>query len=235
MCIGGVYIVMKRLTKRIALIFVFFGFICLFFVFMFDKSFAYQLELYSESEVVNTLNREVNNIIYDVLNESGISYDSIIKTEQNDVGEVTCVRADMVIVNKLKNQLDSKIAEICECEEDFEAKIPIGNLIGGGILYGKGFDITVKFRPIGVVNTRMSGKLHDAGINQTIYSISFDININSAVVYPFRYREIPIKIETVVSETIIVGAVPEAYTYFNMEGEMSSEEIQGYVADFKAE
>ena len=85
------------------------------------------------------------------------------------------------------------------------------------------------------VNTRMTGKLQDSGINQTIYTISFDVNIRAAVVFPFRYREIPIKIENVISETVIIGAVPESYTYFNMEGEMTPEEMQGYVEDFKAE
>ncbi len=235
MYIGGVFMRMKKISSRIAFVFVIFGLLSLLFVIVFDKSFAYQLELYSESEVVNRLNYEVNNIILDVLSESDVSYGTVITTEQNDIGEITCIRADMLVVNKLKNSLDSRITEICASDEEYEAKIPVGNLVGGGLLYGKGFDITVKFRPIGIVNTRMTGKLHEAGINQTIYSISFDININAAVVYPFRYREIPIKIETIISETVIVGNVPEAYTYFNMEGEMSPEEIQGYIEDFKAE
>ncbi len=232
---GGVFMKKKKFAKYMVVFFMVFGIVSVTFIIIFDKSFAYQLELYSKREVVNTLNREVNNAILDVFEESGLSYNKIISVEKNEIGEIICVKADMVTVNALKNTLDSRIATICECYRNFEAKIPIGNLVGGGLLYGKGFDIGVKFRPIGEANTKMTGELYNAGINQTIYRISFDININAAVVFPFRYLEIPIKIETVVAETIIVGDVPESYTYFNMEGEMSPENIQGYIEDFKAQ
>ncbi len=235
MYIGVIFLKKKKLAKCMAVIFVIFGIISILFIIIFDKSFAYQLELYSKREVVNTLNREVNNVILEVLAESEISHDNIISVETGIDGKISCVKADMLSVNKLKNMLDTRIASLCECEDSFEAKIPVGNLVGAGLLYGKGFDISVKFRPIGEANTRMTGYLSESGINQTIYRIAFDININAAVVFPFRYNEIPIRIETVVSETVIVGDVPESYTYFKMEGDMSAEDIQGYIEDFKAE
>lgn len=235
MYIGGAFMKKRIIAKFFVVIIILIMILLLIFIIVFDKSFAYQLELYSCSAVTNTLNREVNNIIYDVLDNSGITYDRIISVEYDGLKEIACVKADMLTVNKLKSSLDSKISRLCSSGKEYEAKIPVGNLIGGGLLYGKGFDVTVKFKPIGEVNTRMTGKLQDSGINQTIYTISFDVNIRAAVVFPFRYREIPIKIENVISETVIIGAVPESYTYFNMEGEMTPEEMQGYVEDFKAE
>lgn len=222
-------------AKMLLMVFIIFGIVSILFLIVFDRSFSYQFEQYSKREVVNTINREVNNVILEELNASGMSYSSIITVETNEIGDTSSVKANMLTVNKLKNRLDSRISEICECKENYEASIPVGNLVGGGLLYGKGFDIKVKFRPIGDATTRMTGKLVDAGINQTIYRISFDIDITAAVVFPFRYVEIPIRIETVISETVIIGDVPEAYTYFNMEGDMSPEDIQGYIEDFKAE
>jgi len=225
----------KRIKRTIALIFILIGVLSLLFMIIFDKSFAYQLELYSKSEVVNTLNREVNNIILNTLQEDNISQEELLSVEYNDVGDITCVRADMLTVNRLKNSLDSKISTLCKENGTFEARIPVGNLVGGGLMYGKGFDISVRFRPIGQVNSRMTGTLCEAGINQTVYRIAFDINVDAAIVFPFRYIEIPIRIETVVSETVIVGSVPESYTYFSMDGDMTAQDIQGYVEDFKAE
>lgn len=225
----------KRIIKCIAILIVVFGTVSVIFLIMFDKSFSYQLEMYSKREAVNTINREINEVILEELSESGITYSSLINSEKNNNGEITCINANMVEVNKLKNKLDLKIAEICECDNEFGAKIPMGNLVGGGLLYGKGFDIKVKFRPIGEANTRMTGGFTEAGINQTIYRISFDANINIAIVFPFRYIEIPIKIETVIAETVILGKVPESFTYFNMEGEITDEEFQGFVEDFRVE
>ena len=225
----------KKWIKYLAVSFVIFGIVSVIFIIIFDKSFSYQLEMYSKREAVNTINREVNSAILEELQSSDLNYNSLIALEKDKNGEIVCVNADMVEVNKLKNLLDLKIAEICECENEFGAKIPVGNLVGGGLLYGKGFDINVRFRPIGEANTRMTGGLTQAGINQTIYRIAFDININVAIVFPFRYIEIPIKVETVVAETVIVGKVPQSFTYFNMEGDITSEEFQGFVEDYKAD
>lgn len=225
----------KRLIRYMAISFVVFGIVSVIFIIIFDKSFSYQLELYSKREAVNTINREVNNVILEELRNSDLTYSSLITVEKDKNGEIACINANMVEVNKLKNLLDYRIAEICECDNEFGAKIPVGNLVGGGLLYGKGFDINVKFRPIGEANTRMTGGLTEAGINQTIYRISFDININVAIVFPFRYIEIPMRIETVVAETVILGEVPQSFTYFNMQGDVTDEEFQGFIEDFKAE
>lgn len=232
---GGVVLKKRKISKYIFLVFLLFGMVSILFIIVFDKSFAYQLEVYSEREVVNMINREVNSIIYEEIQQSGVTYGNIVTVDKNDIGEITCVKADMLTVNQLKNKIDIRIADIYESKDSFQARIPVGNLLGGGLLYGKGFDITVKFRPIGDAETKMTGVLNEAGINQTIYRIAFDANITTAVVFPFRYIEIPVEIETVVSETVIIGDVPQSYTYFNMEGEMSAESIQGYIEDFKAE
>ena len=234
-CIRGDFLKMKRFKKVSIVFIILFCILSGAFIIIFDRSFAYQLEIYSKREVVNTINQEINFAIINAIEESDISYDKIISLDKSASGGVSCVRADMLIVNKLKNEIDIRIADICECNESYEAKIPVGNLLGGGLLYGKGFVITVKFKPIGEANSRMTGELKNSGINQTIYRISFDVNVDAAVVFPFRYIEIPVKIETVISETVIIGEVPESYTYFRTEGNVSNEELQGYVQDFKAE
>ena len=81
----------------------------------------------------------------------------------------------------------------------------------------------------------MSGVFIESGINQTLYRISFDVDVNIAIVFPFRYIEVPIKIETVIAETVIVGDVPDAFTHFDLNGDITSQDFQGYVEDYMAE
>ena len=81
----------------------------------------------------------------------------------------------------------------------------------------------------------MTGEFSEAGINQTIYRISFDVNADAVVVFPFRYVEVPIKCETVIAETIIVGDVPDSFTHFDLEGDITAQDFQGYVEDYMAE
>lgn len=234
MCIGGAFMKKKKFAIIIAIICCIFSVVAVVIVVVFDSRFAYQLEIYAKNFAVNRINVDVNSAVLTQLQNSDITYAEFITAEKDEQGSISAISSDMVKINLLKNNLDKTISELCQSDSQYEAKIPIGNLIGGSIFYGRGFKITVKFRPIGEVNTRMTGELVEAGINQTIYRISFDINVNVAIVFPFRYVEVPVKVQTVIAETIIVGDVPESFTYFRIDGNVDGEDMMGYVQDFKA-
>ena len=145
------------------------------------------------------------------------------------------VGADMIEVSALKSRLELAISEICESLDYYYLDIPVGNLVGDGIFYGRGFDITVKFKPIGYSDARMRGELATVGINQSIYRISFDTIARVGVVFPFKYVEIPVEVENVLTETVSLGEVPQSFTHFDLEGDITPQEFQGYVEDYMAE
>ncbi len=202
---------------------------------MFEKSFARQLEIYARQAAENKIGAQVNIAVISELEKAGITYDKIINIDKSTDGKITSVQADMMNVNLLKNRLDVAVAALCENNEFYEVKIPIGNLLGSAFFYGKGFDISIKFRPVGSARTSMTGEFSEAGMNQTIYRISFDVTADAAIVFPFNYIEIPVKCETVISETIIVGDVPESFTHFDLQGDITAQDFQGYVEDYMAE
>ena len=204
-------------------------------IIIFDKSLSYQLELYSKQIAINKISSEISNAIYEELSRTHITYDSIMKTENDINGRLTALKADMISVNILKNKLDIAVSEVCSRDTYFEMKIPIGNILGNSFLYGDGFDIGIKFRPVGRAVTNMSGDFKETGINQTLYRVSFDVDVEIAIVFPFRYVEVPLKIETVIAETVIVGEVPDSFTHFDLNGDITSQDFQGYVEDYMAE
>ena len=80
----------------------------------------------------------------------------------------------------------------------------------------------------------MSGEFREAGINQTLYKISFNVLTEVAIVFPFKYIEIPLECQTIIAETIIVGDVPDSFTHFELNGDITPQEFQGYVEDYMA-
>lgn len=201
----------------------------------FENNLASQLEIYARQAASNKIGSAVNIAVISELEKAGITYDSIIDIDKDDIGKITAVRADMIAVNLVKNRLDVAVSELCGKDEHYELRIPVGNLFGSSFLYGKGFDVSVSFRPLGAARTRMSGSFDEAGMNQTIYRISFEVSADTAIVFPFNYIEIPVECETIIAETIIVGDVPESFTHFDLQGDITSQDFQGYVEDYMAE
>ncbi len=182
----------------------------------------------------NKINSIINQVVLDEIDRNDISYNDLISIEKTDDGKISGVGANMIVVNKLKNCLDVAVSEILESEDEYISKIPVGNLFAKGLFYGRGFDIKIKFRPIGRVQSKMTGEFIEAGINQTLYRISFNVSADIAIVFPFKYIEIPLECETVIAETIIVGDVPDSFTHFDLNGDITPQEFQGYVEDYMA-
>lgn len=182
----------------------------------------------------NKINSIINQIVLQELEQNNISYNDLISIEKSTDGKISGVGANMIVVNKLKNSLDVAVSETLEKEEEYISKIPVGSLFGKGLFYGRGFDIKIKFRPIGKAQSQMSGEFIEAGINQTLYKISFKVSADIAIIFPFKYIEIPIECETVIAETIIVGDVPDSFTHFDLNGNITPQDFQGYVEDYMA-
>lgn len=201
----------------------------------FQNNLASQIEVYARQAALNKIGSAVNIAVISELEDAGITYDSIIDIEKDNNGRITSVRADMMSINLIKSRLDVAVSVFCENTSDFELKIPVGNLFGSAILYGKGFDISVHFKPLGAARTRMTGAFSEAGMNQTLYRIAFEVSADTAIVFPFNYIEIPVECETIIAETIIVGDVPESFTHFDLQGDITAQDFQGYVEDYMAE
>lgn len=225
----------RRFFKLLSVFLVLFFIISIITVVFFDRTLSYQLEVYSSKIAANMINSSISKSIIEEIDKSEMSYESLIKIEKDTEGKVTCISADMMKVNLLKNRLDIAVSAFCSDNTYYEAKIPIGSLMNNSFLHAKGFDLSIKFKPIGKTATNMSGVFVESGINQTIYRISFDVDVDAAVVFPFRYIEIPIKVETVIAETVIVGDVPQSFTHFDLNGDITSQDFQGYVEDYMAE
>lgn len=88
-------------------------------------------------------------------------------------------------------------------------KIPIGYISKNNILAQYGPKFTMKVQPVGYTETTYLSKFESAGINQCRHKIYVEIKTNIRIFLPFRNKDIEVVNEVPISETIIVGKVPQ--------------------------
>ena len=96
-----------------------------------------------------------------------INYTDLINLEKDNSGQIVLVSANASMMNRLAADTamaaQNKISSIGEQG----ISIPIGTIIGGQLLSGRGPSVRIKFEPVGSVTTDFMTEFEDAGINQT--------------------------------------------------------------------
>ena len=90
-------------------------------------------------------------------------------------------------------------------------KISIGNIIGSQIFADIGPYININIQPAGSVSVNFTTEFIEAGINQTRLKIYMAVNTKVQIIVPFAGDKVDVSTNIPVSETIIVGDVPESY------------------------
>ena len=147
-------------------------------------------------------------------------YDDIINIEKDSDGNITMIRANTVKQNYLASQVVLKCDERLSELEDLGVKIPLGYLTNNVMFYNMGPKITVKMQQIGNITTSYESEFESAGINQTRHKIYLNMTATMRVIVPFNSKEVEVTCQIPVSDTIIVGKIPE--TAINMNGSNSN-------------
>ena len=172
-------------------------------------------EVKIKSEAVKIMNEESVNIY-----SENFKYDDIINIEKDSDGNITMIRADTVKQNYLASQVVLKCDERLSDLEDLGVKIPLGYLTNNVMFYNMGPKITVKMQQVGNITTSYESEFQSAGINQTRHKIYLNLTTTMRVIVPFNSKEVEVTCQIPVSDTIIVGKIPE--TSINMNGSNSN-------------
>jgi len=161
-------------------------------------------------------------VIGETINEemeaSSITYDDLVSFEKGENGRITALKTNVILVNKLKSQLSIIILNKLSGIEDINLYIPLGNILNGEFLAGRGPEIEIIVIPVGTVTTNISNVFTSAGINQTRHQIIFDVRVTVSVIMPFSVESTDITTSISIAETIIVGDVPNMYMESGLSG-----------------
>ena len=172
-------------------------------------------EVKIKSEAIKIMNEESVNVY-----SENFKYDDIINIEKDADGNITMIRSDTVKQNYLASQVVLKCDERLSELEDLGVKIPLGYLTNNVMFYNMGPKITVKMQQVGNITTSYESEFQSAGINQTRHKIYLNLTTTMRVIVPFNSREVEVTCQIPVSDTIIVGKIPE--TAINTNGSNSN-------------
>lgn len=210
-----------------------FKLIIIFLLFIFIISYT-EANIRNNIKQVSNHNSNIiaNEIISDVVTEelknSEIKYNQLVQIKYNDNQEITSVQTDNFYINQLQSNINNKIIDKLQELDVIKIDINLGSLTSSKFLYAKGPKITMNAKPVGKLNTKIISEFKSTGINQTIHRLNINLSLNITTMLGFYTNTENISIDIPISETIIVGKVPEYYTSVIGESEETLSKINEY-------
>ncbi len=152
----------------------------------------------------------VNEAMLTVLDD-GVNYSDLVIVDKNNNGEVVLMSANALKVNLLSQKIVSKTEENLSSRLDKGVPIPFLVFLGFDMFKGYGKEIDYKSVFISSVECDFISDFKSVGINQTLHTISVNVKCKVKVE---SFLENEIKEFTspfIISETVLVGNVPEVY------------------------
>ncbi len=168
----------------------------------------------STAKVRSLSQRAVENVVWQVLSDSAI-YDTLINITRDENGKILAVSSNSAIVNMLALELAEKAQDSLSQMGASGVDIPIGSFSGMPIFTGRGPIVNIKMLPIGTIYCKFFSSFSAAGINQTNHRVYLRVLTSVSVILPMANQTIDTETQLMISESIIVGEIPE--TYLNSE------------------
>lgn len=187
------------------------------------------LESMATTRVSNTVTRIVSEAVYEAIEKGELQYDGLVAFEKDTEGHITAVRSNMAAFNHLQAEiLDTILTRIGQVPTG-DLSIPIGSLTGSALLAGRGPRITVRMESVGSSQASFQNAFTSAGINQTKHQIILTIDVYVSILLPGFTTATKVSNSFIVAETVIVGSVPDSYTYFSTDPDTYEEDLKDYI------
>lgn len=167
------------------------------------------------TRVSNMVGQVVTEAVSAAVNSGEVRYDNLISLEKNANGGVAALVSNMAEFNRLQSAITQDILKRLDTMSDMELTIPIGTLTGSAFLAGRGPSCTVRTQSTGSCSAQFANEFTQAGINQTTHRIILQVDVSMSILLPGFRTGAKVSNAFAVAETVIVGEVPDTYTYFD--------------------
>lgn len=180
------------------------------------------------ARVSNLVNRIVSAAVNEAVENGDIDYQNFVIFEKDETGHITALRSNVAEVNRMQGQITDEILHRLSEVATSELEIPLGTLTGSALLAGRGPSLLVRMQAVGSASAAFRNQFTAAGINQTRHQIFLDVDVYMSILLPGMKTSTRVSNEIAVAETVIVGGVPDTYTYFST----MPDEIGQYAEDY---
>lgn len=199
-------------------------------VFFFDLGISGTARYLAEHQVTALANNIISQAAQQALESENCTTEDLISLQCSG-DEVQSLSTDTVLLNRLRSNISLAVQEQLDIPQQNTVHIALGSLIGGELLYGRGPAIPIRYVPTSLVQTRVESQFSTAGINQTQHQLILYVSADLAILLPGTRMSTSVEVPLVISQTVLVGQVPDSYTNVIQ----SPDTLPSTIADYGAE
>ena len=181
------------------------------------------------TRVSNAVTQVVTQAVNEAIASGELGYENLVYFEKDNDGKITAVRSNMAAFNLLQSHILDTVLQRIDQVSARDLSIPIGSLTGSTLLAGRGPRITVRMESVGSSEANFRNAFTSAGINQTKHQIILTVDVSVSVLLPGFRTATKVSNSFIVAETVIVGTVPDTYTYFSTDPDTYEEDLKDYI------
>lgn len=152
--------------------------------------------------------------VEEVLGETEVHGDLTV-VSRDETGAVLSIQTDTAAVNRLSGRIVTALGDVLLRKEYSELKIPLLNATGRMFLMGRGPKVTMKLQQNGAATVKIISGFSEAGINQTVHRLELAVTFRAVLLVAGMCEPIETSGNFLVTETVIVGTVPDRYVDFS--------------------
>ena len=165
---------------------------------------------YAINECEDNALMEIGSLMEDEVYAHPERYTSLVQLDYDSERHVTALRTDVVAIGRIKSRLVNGLYDRLDEFEQTVIEVPLGSVLAPRFFSGRG--PSLHFGLAGLTNSA-------AGINQTRHCILIEFHAGFRILTPFGGEDREIVSTFPVTDTVIVGTVPERYAYIGSAGE----------------
>lgn len=173
------------------------------------------VEAAAQAAAMNRLTAVVDGAIHRDLIQRGVEYADFVTIQRDDGGGIQAMTTNMAAMNLLRAELIEQVLLALDGVDVDTIRIPLGTLFDSELLWARGPDLKVRSMSVGTVSAEFESEFTSSGINQTLHRIYLQVHVPLKLMLPGGGVDALVDARLCVAETVIVGAVPEAYLRFD--------------------
>lgn len=170
---------------------------------------------YASNLVQFTATRAINTAIQDKIYQNRAQYEGLVVLERDNDSRVTALKTDTITINRIKTEIVNTLYDEVNQLEHAVLEVPAGTLLAPDYVGGMGPALEVGVAGLGFASAEFISAFTQAGINQTRHNIILEVRADVDVRTAFGHATTTVTSRFYVTDTVIVGTVPEQYTYID--------------------
>ncbi len=166
-------------------------------------------------QISNQIEDEVGGVVEEMLDSGEMQYSDICTVFWDQNGQMCGMQADMAQLNRLKTELSTRVAEQFDAHVvRHKLQVPLGSVLPVVTLHGQGPLVPVVILSAGNISADFDNEFVSTGINQTLHRVALRVETKLHLLLPGGVYEYTEETRLVLAETVLMGDVPESYSYF---------------------